>query len=198
MADGNVTAEMDPNNIHQVATEMEMAIVTLLRGSNQEEQQRANSWLTGFIEKPLTWTVALYLAFPPAGANIGQSTDVRFFALNMLLNKLRSDSAQLPMKELEEIYDVLWSQLHTTDDSLLKSRLCIVIAATCVLGGPEACFDVRTKIISSSSTQKLTLLFIPQLVDATENETDFFTSTHLLVSLAEEAIMRTRNLPWLV
>ena len=130
------------------AREMAHSISTLLHSPDSQQQQHANRALTAYCEEPQTWTVALYLAFPPSPPSPPPSfsvpLDIRFFALNILLAKVRSDSGQLSEGDAIEIYDALVRQLASCSDPVVRARLCIVIAATAAVAGPDTCYEVRT------------------------------------------------------
>ena len=124
---------------------MAHSVSTLLHSSDSLQQQNANQALAAYCEEPQTWTVALYLAFPPSPPpSFTIPSDVRFFALNILLAKVRSDSGQLSEGDAFEIYDALARQLASCPDPVVRARLCIVIAATAAVAGPDTCYEVHS------------------------------------------------------
>ena len=125
------------------AKEMENAITALLHDPNPAARSAANAWLTAYCGQPVVWTVVLYLAFPPEGVGVGSASDVRFFALNVLLNKMRADWGQLSPDDAWEIYEALMRQLPgSANDPVLRSRLCIVIGAAAAVAGAHVCYEV--------------------------------------------------------
>lgn len=168
--------DMSDEELFAAAQQMEAAITTLLHNPDPLRQQEANHWLTASCGQPVFWTIALYLAFPPAHRpsmnNLGG--DVRFFALNILLSKIRADSDQLSMEAATEIYETLVRQLPTITDPVVRSRLCIVIGAAAALSGPNICYE---------------------MVESMEREAEYPVAVELLTALAEEALLRSRALP---
>lgn len=126
------------------ASDLENAICALLDSSGDQEKLRfANQWLNNFVRTPLAWTVTLYLAFPPTNSHLGNQQEVRYFALNLLLSKVRNDWVQLSREDAQEIYETLKKQLPSIGDShQLSSRLSVVVAATAGVAGEVATYEV--------------------------------------------------------
>eukprot|EP01018_Ginkgo_biloba_P031867 Gb_04128 [translate_table: standard] len=133
--------------LYERAQELESKIKVLLLSKDSLHLKAANEWLNGFISTRGTWTVSLYLAFPPEGSILGREQDVRFMSLNMLLTKVKTDWLQLPAADAEEIYDVLMRQLLINrHDTLLCARFCVVLSAAAALAGEAACYHVNSNL----------------------------------------------------
>ncbi|CAI5996590.1 unnamed protein product [Closterium sp. NIES-65] len=171
-------ASDDEQSLLAGAKEMEAAISALLHDPDLTKRQAANDWLNTYCGQPVVWTVVLYLAFPPPGAGVGGAADVRFFALNILLNKMRSDWGQLSPEDAAEIFETLVRQLPAAlapgMDPVVRSRLCIVIGAAAALAGPNTCYE---------------------LMEAVERQAEYGVAVELLTALAEEALLRARAHP---
>lgn len=167
--------DFPPQLIATRAIEMDSAIVAILHGTDNSFRQEANKWLTSFCENPEAWTVALHVAFPPPNDSVGRNPDVRFFALNVLLGKVRQDAIQLAEDDVAEVYGVLLRQLAESPRGPVRSRLCVLVAAMATLAGPDACIE---------------------LVEESKRTNDFSMAVELLTAMAEEAVLRARALPW--
>lgn len=128
----------------------------------------------------MAWSVSLYLAFPPEGSGLGLQQEVRFFSLNLLLSKIRTDWLNVAAADAREIYDVLLRQLPLNHhDIIVGARLCVVVAAAAALAGADTCYELVENVVGDS---KLELAL----------------KIDLLTALAEETLHRGRNLSWMV
>ncbi|KAG0601884.1 hypothetical protein M758_11G145300 [Ceratodon purpureus] len=157
------------------ACELDRAINSLLHTHDPQ----ANDWINNFVTLPRAWSVSLYLAFPPPGSAAGGSQDVRFFALNLLLSKIRGDQSQVPAEEAQEIYEALIRQLPLNiGNPQVGARLCLVVSGAAALAGADTCYDLVDYIVGGS--------------------VEGFLAVELLISLAEETLHRNTALPWQV
>lgn len=180
--------KMEENNLadeelrlQERAQELQTAIITVLFSQNDPSQLRmANAWMTSFLASPLAWSVSLYLAFPPPVSNLGLQQEVRFFSLNLLLSKIRTDWLQLTPKDAREIYDVLIRQLpFNRHDKIVRARLCVVLGAAAALAGADTCYEL-----------------IETAVGESEVELELALKIDVLTALAEETLHRTHGLSW--
>lgn len=165
--------------IETKACELDRAISSLLQYHNLH----ANEWITRFVTLPSAWAVSLYLAFPPPQSASGKAPDVRFFALNLLLSKIRSDWSQLPAEDAQEIYEVLMRQLPIDlENRMVGARLCLVVSSAAALAGANTCYDLVGSIVGYEG--------LPTITGPLALE--------LLINLAEETLARANVLPWQV
>lgn len=135
---------VEEQRLQKAASELQAAISTVLFTNSDPSQLRlANEWMTGFLASPLAWSVSLYLAFPPQGCGLGFQQEVRFFSLNLLLSKIRTDWLNVAASDAREIYNVLLRQLPLNrHDAVVGARLCVVIGAAAALAGTDTCYEV--------------------------------------------------------
>lgn len=175
MDDDAASTDLETRALEVEACELDRAITSLL----QSHAFQANNWINDFVALPRAWSVSLYLAFPPPGSAAGGSPDVRFFALNLLLSKIRGDQSQVPAEEAQEIYEALVRQLPLNlGNRMVGARLCLVVSGAAALAGADTCYDLVEYIVGGSVDGPL--------------------AVELLVSLAEETLHRTTSLPWQV
>ena len=168
-------AELETRALEVEACELDRAIISLLHTHDPQ----ANEWINNFVTLPRAWSVSLYLAFPPSGSAAGGSQDVRFFALNLLLSKIRGDQSQVPAEEAQEIYEALIRQLPLNiGNRQVGARLCLVVSGAAALAGADTCYDLVEYIVNGSVDGPLAVEF--------------------LISLAEETLHRNTALPWQV
>lgn len=178
--EGSDAAETDleSRRLEAEACELERVISSLL----QTHDPRANESITNFVTLPRAWSVSLYLAFPPPGSGVGAAAaEVRFFALNLLLSKIRGDSSQVPAEEAQEIYEALMRQLPLNlENRMVGARLCLVVSSAAALAGADTCYNLVESIVGGF-IQEGPLLAV-----------------ELLINLAEETLHRSMALPWQV
>ncbi|EFJ25412.1 hypothetical protein SELMODRAFT_414075 [Selaginella moellendorffii] len=173
---------MEEEELAKNAGMLEAAIAAALDARDAQRQQEANQWVSAFVSRPQMWTVALYLAFPPDGSALGRSAEVKFFVLNLLLSKLRSDWVQLDEIDAHEIFDLLlWQLPKNVGDRIVASRVCVVLSAAAAVAGGEACSQLVADVIEKT--------------DMT-NEVAVSLALELLIALAEETLHRSRALAW--
>ncbi|KAH7441186.1 hypothetical protein KP509_03G028200 [Ceratopteris richardii] len=179
----------EERRLFKTASELQAAISTVLFSNTDPSQLRlANEWITAFLASPIGWSVSLYLAFPPQGCDLGLQPEVRFFSLNLLLSKVRTDWLNIPPTDAREIYEVLLRQLSLNCHSpVVASRLCIVVGAVAPIAGVDTCYELVTSVIEvqESSLMEFSLLDLSLKID-------------LLTALAEETLHRGRTLSWMV
>ena len=133
---GQEAAEMQA-----MASQAASAILVLLRDGNTENRAQANTWLTALSMRPEAWPIIVALSLQNYDA---ANQDVHFFALNMLLHKVRSDNSHQQVSEHQkaDVYYKLLDALLKAGSDLVRARMCIVIAAIAAASGAEACYEV--------------------------------------------------------
>eukprot|EP00897_Mesotaenium_endlicherianum_P007712 jgi/Mesen1/696/ME000109S_10921 len=167
--------EEESRKVHEGAVQLEAAVKALLFSPDAEQRQLANAWLSSFCQEPRAWSVALYFVFPPPGV-AAASDDARFFALNIVLSKLRADWSELSVADAGEIFEAVLRQLPgVAAGGLLRSRLCLVIAAAAAVTGADTCYE---------------------LVEVMTRDASYDVALEVLTALADETVHRASALPW--
>ncbi|MCO5569522.1 hypothetical protein L7F22_023235 [Adiantum nelumboides] len=179
----------EQQRLQTTAGELQAAISTVLFTNNDPTQLRlANDWIIGFLASPLAWPASLYLAFPPQGCGLGIQQEVRFFSLNLLLSKIRTDWLNVTASDAREIYEVLLRQLSPKcHNTAVASRLCVVIGAVAPIAGADTCYELVASVVDEARTNAVEF-----------SELDLLLRIDLLTSLAEETLHRGRSLSWMV
>jgi len=175
--------EKESRILQAQARQLESAILSLLRDHHPD----ASKWITDFVTLPEAWSVSLYLAFPPPETTtaVGRVPEARFFALNLLLAKIRSDWSEVAAADAREIYEVLWRQLPANlGNPMVAERLCLVVSSAAAMAGAETCYELVESIVGGESSMRPSVE--PVL------------GVELLISLAEESLLRSSALPWQV
>lgn len=152
MAQGQEAAELQA-----MVSQAGNAILTLLRDGNAENRSQANAWLASLAVRPEAWPITVALSLQNFDAT---NQDVHFFALNMLLHKVRSDKGhqQFSVDQKADVYYKLLDALPRAGSDLVRARMSIVIAAIAAVSGAEACYEVRHLL------QEFQKQFVEQLV----------------------------------
>jgi hypothetical protein len=152
--------EKESRILQAQARQLESAILSLLRDHHPD----ASKWITDFVTLPEAWSVSLYLAFPPPETTmaVGRVPEARFFALNLLLAKIRSDWSEVAAADAREIYEVLWRQLPANlGNPMVAERLCLVVSSAAAMAGAETCYEVKgTKPFCSFLSLQCSLSFL--------------------------------------
>ncbi|KAK9840741.1 hypothetical protein WJX81_001608 [Elliptochloris bilobata] len=119
--------------------DLHAAILALYNGSSSQEQRSAASrWLNAYAATDGAWQGALELAAP------GASSEVRFFAANLLLSKVRQGWGCLaPEARAHLAAAISERQAAAAEGSqaapeLVLQRLCLALGAVAALDGPPA------------------------------------------------------------
>ncbi|CAM6089834.1 unnamed protein product [Calypogeia fissa] len=146
-----------------------------LENVDTAKQVAANEWLTQFVAMPFAWTAALSVAFPPEHySGVGRSMEVRYFTLNILLGKIRSDWIQLGSDDAWEIYQTVLGQLPSNlDDPWFASRLLVLVSAAAAVAGEEAAIELVRQCLGPKPIVEGSLVY------------------ELLTAIGEEVFMRT-------
>ncbi|GBG81304.1 hypothetical protein CBR_g31980 [Chara braunii] len=187
---------LDDPDLDTCVAEAQAEIIALLRDSDPERRKKANEYITTLAADPAGWRVTFALALGPddapttkraeTGNMVAEPSaipaDVRFFALNMLLSKVRLDWMQLSPADAQDLFEGLLRDVPRTEDSLVRSRLCIVVGAVAALAGPGICWELLERIFGNAAEE----------IPAMENSL----ALELLTALAEETLLRSRAHYW--
>lgn len=180
----------EEQRLQKTAGELQAAISTVLFANSDPLQLRlANDWIVGFLASPLAWPASLFLAFSPEGCGLGIEQEVRFFSLNLLLSKIRTDWLNIAASDAREIYEVLHRQLSLKCHSaVVSSRLCVVIGAVAPIAGVDTCYELVTKVVEAQESN----------ASVESSQLNLLLKIDLLTALAEETLHRGRTLSWMI
>lgn len=151
-----MTGEQNAMGVQAAVNQASSAIFTLLRDGNPENRAQANTWLASLSAQPEAWPITVALSLQTYDA---AHQDLHFFALNMLLHKVRSDNCHQQVSEDEkaEVYYKLLEALPKAESDMIRARMSIVLAAIAAASGADACYEVSAALSNKGEFRRASL-----------------------------------------